>query len=164
MMRKWCVIVVLCLGLSGCAAQDAFETLGRIEHESNEIPVMGNVQLALPESAANEVFSNDGNSYYECDGYTLTLQNFLSGNLEQTVRNLSGFASERLTIMESKIGNCKRYEWVWTATGEGEDVLCRAMILDDGNYHYCLTTMAAAQQAGALQSEWNQVFASFALS
>lgn len=164
MMRKWCIILVLCMGLYGCAAQDTFETLGQVQHESNEVPVMGSIQVSLPESAAGEVFSNEGNSCYECDGYTLTLQTFSSGNMEQTVRSISGFSPERLTIIESKIGKCKRYEWVWTAVGEGEDVLCRAMVLDDGNYHYCLTTMAAAHQAGTLQSEWNQVFASFTLT
>lgn len=163
-MKKFCVVLMLCLGLSGCGTVETFETLGPVQHEPDEAPAMGEIQISLPESASKEVFANNDSSCYECDGYTLMLQTFSSGNLTQTIRNLSGFAPDKLTVLESKNGDYKRYEWVWTAAGEGADVLCRAMVIDDGDYHYCLSVMAPAQNAGALQGEWNQVFTSFTLS
>lgn len=163
-MKKMWVIVTLCLSLAGCGAVETFETLGAVQHEPEQTPVAGKVQLTLPESASKEVFANEGDAMYLCDGYTLTLQTLTSGDFSKTIQALSGFTLEKLTVMESQTENHRRYEWVWTAAGEGGDVLCRATVLDDGNYHYCLCTIAPAQSAGALQQEWNQVFRSFHLS
>lgn len=163
-MKKLCVILGLCLCLAGCGTEDVFETLGQIQHEPNAAPVMGTVQLTLPESAAKEVFSADENSMYDCGDYMLMLHTLSAGDVSRTVETLSGFSIDKLTVIESQAGAYKRYEWVWTAAGEGGDVLCRATVLDDGNYHYCLCAMAAAPNIGALQAEWNEVFATFTLS
>lgn len=163
-MKKFCVIVVLCLMLVGCGTAETFETLGQVQHESNEVPAMATVQLQLPQTASAEVFSSGGDTMYDCDGYTLMLQTVEAGDFSRTVQNLSGFSAERLTIMESKLGTSKRYEWVWTAAGEGGEVLCKAMVLDDGNYHYCLCAMAPAIQFGKIQEQLEQVFQSFNLT
>lgn len=163
-MKKLCVILVLCLGLTGCGTEEVFETLGQIQHEMDLAPAMSSVQLVLPESASQDVFSSEGNTMYDCGNYTLMLQTLSSGDLPRTVQSLSGFSLDKLTVMESKAGKYKRYEWVWTAAGEGNDALCRATVLDDGNYHYCLCAMTDAANMGKLQNEWNEVFASFTLS
>lgn len=163
-MKKLSVILVLCLGLAGCGTEEVFETLGQIQHEMDLAPAMGSVQLVLPESASKDVFSSDGNTMYDCGNYTLMLQTLSSGDLYRTVQSLSGFSLDKLTVMESQAGKYKRYEWVWTAVGEGSDVLCRAAVLDDGNYHYCLCAMTAAANVGKLQNEWNEVFGTFTLS
>lgn len=163
-MEKILVAAVLCLTLTGCATAQTFETLGQVQHQTDELPVMGAVCLTLPETASEEVLASDGNTLYYCDGYTLMLQTMLSGDFSGTVENLSGFQIDDLTVMESRTGAYCRYDWVWTAAGEGGDVLCRAAVLDDGSYHYCLCAMAPAQEAGGLQPEWAEVFHSFALS
>lgn len=163
-MKKICLILGMCFMFTGCATVETFETLGQIRHESDAAPAMGSVLLTLPESAAKEAFSNDGDKMYECDGYTLVLQTLSSGDFHKTVQSLSGFSVDDLTVMESQAGDHKRYEWVWTAAGEGGDVLCRATVLDDGNYHYCLCAIAPAQNVGSLQAEWNEVFHSFQLT
>lgn len=163
-MKKLCVMLGMCLLLTGCAATEVFETLGQIPHEANVSPAMGSIQLVLPDDAAVATLSNNGDKLYECDGYTLMLQTLSSGDIQKTVENISGFSAEDLTVMESRVGGNKRYEWVWTAAGEGGDVLCRATILDDGNYHYCLCAMAPAENMGTLQEKWNDVFRSFQLN
>lgn len=163
-MKKMCVILGLCLALSGCASVETFETLGPVEHEPGAVAAMGSVQLELPESAAAETFSDGSSTLYVCDGYSLMLQIMDAGDFERTAKALSGFDVEKLTVMESKTGTVRRYDWVWTAAGEGGDVLCRATVLDDGNYHYCLCTMAPATDAGKLQQTWNQLFRSFSVS
>lgn len=163
-MKKFCVALVLCLGLSGCAAAETFETLGQVEHDRAEAPAMGKINLTLPQSAAAEVFANRQDRMYDCGSYTLMVQTLSAGDLARTVETICGYSPENLTIMESETGKNSRYEWVWTAAGEGGDVLCRAAVLDDGDYHYCLYAMASAEQAGQLQTEWTQVFASFSLS
>lgn len=163
-MKKLCMIVALCFALVGCSAEEVFETLGQVRHETDETPVMNDVLLVLPESASTDVFSSDGNTMYDCGNYTLMLQILPAGDLSGTAQSLSGFSLERLTVMDSQTGGDQRYEWVWTAVGEGNDVLCRAAVLDDGNYHYCLCAMTDAGNAGKLQNEWNEVFGTFSLS
>jgi hypothetical protein len=47
--------------------------------------------------------------------------------------------------------------------GESGQLVCRAAVLDDGNYHYCLTAVAPAANAGELSEQWNALFASLRL-
>lgn len=162
-MKKLLLLLLLCPMLAGCSAADVFETLGPVQHQQDYTPVMANVQLSLPESAAAQTFGGGTDTMYDCEGYTLVMQTFSSGDFTGTVRSLSGFSPEKLTVMESRAGEVKRYDWVWTAAGEEGDMICRASVLDDGNYHYCLYTLAPAQSAGALTEEWNALFASFCL-
>lgn len=162
-MKKVCVWIGLCLLLCGCTA-DTFETLGPIAYESPQQPTMGTVQIDLPESAVAAAFADETETVYECDGYTLMVQTWSSGDVEGSIKALSGFSSEHLTLIESATQTGKRYEWVWTAAGEQGDVVCRAALLDDGNYHYCLCAIAPAKTVGAVQAEWTQVFHSFRIS
>lgn len=163
-MKKLAVVFLLCVFLCGCGAAETFETLGNVQHEPSEEPVMGTVCLSLPDTAKAEVFAVDGSTLYECDGYCLTVQTLASGDLLGTIETLSGFQSEKLTVMQTKTEKGKRYEWVWTAVGEGGDILCRATVLDDGSYSYCLCAMVAAENALLVQQEWNSVFSSFSIS
>lgn len=163
-MKKLWMILALCLILAGCGSAETFETLGQVQHELEELAAMGTVQLTLPESASKEVFANNGDTMYDCGDYTLTVQTLSGGDFSRTVQTLCGFSVNKLTVMESGTGKTGRYEWVWTAAGEGGDVLCRAAVLDDGNYHYCLCVIAPAQNAGALQEEWTELFQSFCLT
>ena len=162
-MKKCWVIGVLVLFLTGCGASEVFETLGNVVHEGGELPAAAEVAVQLPEEAAAEVFGSAEGTLYECEGYTLVLQTLASGDFARTVRTLSGFQPEKLTIVESRAGEAKRYDWVWTAAGEDGDVRCRATVLDDGNYHYCLSAVAEAENAGQLTAQWNELFSSFCL-
>ena len=161
-MKKM-MILLLCLALAGCSAVETFETLGPIQHIQNSPPALATVQLSLPDSAVAQTFGSGTDAMYDCDSYVVLLQTFSSGDFASTVHALSGFAPNKLTVMESSFADTKRYDWVWTAAGEEGEVLCRASVLDDGNYHYCLCTVAPADQAGDLSAEWNRLFSSFRL-
>lgn len=161
-MKKMWMIAALSLLLCGCAAE-TFETLGAVEHEPAAEPAMATVLLTLPDTASAEVFSAEDGSLYDCGDYVLTLQTLPAGDVSRTIKELSGFEVDRVTVLESGLGETRRYEWVWTAAGEGGDVLCRAAVLDDGSYHYCLCLMARSTQVGALQAQWSEILRSFAL-
>ncbi len=159
-MKKW-MMLWICLGmLSGCAGP-TFETLGRVDHVSATQPPMGQFLLQLPKEAA--VLSSAGeNSLYICDGYTLALQTFSAGDLNATVRLISGYSLDQLTVIESG-AQVKRYDLAWTAVGETGHQICRAAILSDGLYHYTLTLMADAEQVVLTREAWEQVLSSFCL-
>ena len=68
-----------------------------------------------------------------------------------------------MTLLETKQDGAARYECVWTSvSGEGQRV-SRAVILDDGSYHYCVCVSADAQNAGALQDTWQALLGSIVL-
>lgn len=162
-MRKYVLLASLALLLTGCGAE-TFETV------SDDLiqPVMGSVremEVKLPDHAASPVVNSiDGGKLYFCDGYTLTVQTMSGGDLNKTVQNICGFDRETLTVIRTKDQENTCYEWVWTSAGEDGDQLGRAMVLEAGNYHYCLTAMAHAEDAASLQPEWDQLFSSFKLA
>ena len=99
---------------------------------------------------------------YETTEYKQAL--VIRGDLEKTVNELCGYSADTLQLLQSREGELKRIDWVWTCAGEGGDQVGRAMVLDDGSYHYCLTAMADADVVGTLEDQWNRVFTSFAIS
>lgn len=162
-MKKFMLLIGFVLLLSGCAASETFETLGPVIHQSEELPAMAAVELSLPDSASAQTFGGATDALYECDGYTIVRQTLASGDFYSTMRTLSGCSPEDLTVLESGTPDTRRYDWVWTAVGEDGDLICRAAVLDDGNYHYCVCTIAPATEAGKLTQAWNALFASFRL-
>ena len=81
----------------------------------------------------------------------------------EELRELTGFDREDLTVIQTAITDASKYECVWTAAGEGGDMVGRAVILDDGNYHYCMTVMAMQEQAAELRDTWKTLIDSFTL-
>ena len=160
-MKKWLVFFLCMILLSGCS-EPVFETMGPVEHVSATAAPTRRVVLQLPASAS-VLTVNGGDTLYTCDGYTLSLQTVAGGDLRGTVLAVSGFAYEKITVMEQVCGDHKRYDFVWTAAGENGDSICRAAVIDDGKYHYCLTAMADATDAGAVRETWNEVFGTFCL-
>ena len=53
-----------------------------------------------------------------------------------------------------------RYDFVWSAAGETGERLGRGAIVDDGNYHYCLSAM---RDPGDTEIPWRDIFSSFSL-
>lgn len=163
MKKIWWIVCMLGL-LTGCSTMETFETLGDISHVSATLPEPTDLVLKMPANAALEVSLEDGGvSMYSCDGYTMVLQMLKAGNLEATIRTLSGFAPENVTILETACGDHMRYDWVWTAVAEEGDLVCRGAVLDDGIYHYALYTIAPSQNAGEVKEDWNELFGSFCL-
>ena len=156
-MKRLCIVFLLCALLSGCAAAPVYETLGGDIHEASA--VLKEAVVAVPEGAKKTELV-DG-AYWVCDSFDLQVQTLPSGDMAATVSALSGLNLEGLTVMTSGSREMLRYEWVWTAMSEAGQMLCRAAVLDDGAYHYCLTAIGPAEQGQNLNEQWNDIFSAF---
>ena len=159
-MRKCCLILVLCLFLCGCGVQETFETV-EDDHAAAVMQEQKRISLQVEEDAV--ALQGDTGTIYLCDGYEVTAEILSAGNLNGTFQTLTGFGMDALTVVETSAGDTSRYECVWTAAGEQGDTVGRAVILDDGIYHYCVTVSAAAEDAAALQAAWQAILDSLTL-
>lgn len=160
-MRIVCVILVAIM-LGGCGVQPVLET---VEDPWIEVAApYRELRVNLPKDAATPVLQADGaGKLYLCDGYVLTIQTFPSGDVDATMQQLTGFTRQQLTCMETREGEIKQYNCVWSAAGEGGDHVGRAVILDDGNYHYAVSVMADFATAGELTDTWQTILGSVCL-
>ena len=159
-MKKLCVLLAAVLLLTGCAAEETFETIADVYGEQN-LPQPKQVVLTIPEEAAAQAIVGSSGTLYLCDGYEITVETLSAGDINSTFRQLTGFETDDLTVMETAQLGFSRYECVWTAAGEGGDMVGRVAVLDDGNFHYCVTVMAGAAEAGKLQSTWKDLLNGF---
>ena len=160
-MKKWMLLLLMIL-LTGCGAEETFETVA----DELVLPVMAQprfVCVDLPGETALPVIENDHGRIYICNDYEIILQTVESGDLESTIQMVSGLSEENITMVETGSEHTRRYEFVWAAAGEGGDQTGRAVILDDGNYHYCLSALRCTGNEKT-QINWDQVFSSFQLA
>lgn len=160
-MKKAMVLLPLLLLLSGCGGE-SYETVSDVPVQP--VRTAAQIQLALPEDSSVVAVSNaaDG-TVYLCDGYCVTVSTHGAGDLDATLRLATGFSRAQLPLLERQEGANRRYECAWAAAGEGEDQIGRAVILDDGSFHYVLTVMGEADRAGELTQVWQEILASFKL-
>ena len=158
-MKKLWAIVGLALLLTGCGVSETFETLAD-DYAAVQSSAPQKLVFAVPDDAAEQVMQSESGTLYFCDGYEITVQTLHAGDLDRTLRAITGYGEESLTVMRTENGNMKRYACTWTAAGEAGDMVGRTLIVDDGNYHYCLSVTANAQEAGSLQESWNALFRS----
>ena len=162
-MKIKVLIALMALLLTGCGAEETFETV------SDDLvqPVMAqmrHVSVWLPEDAAAPALESEDGAVYVCEDYEVYQQVLPSGDLEATVRSVSGFDLENLTVVTSSRDGCKRHDFVWASASEQGDRVGKGCILDDGSYHYVLTVLGNAESAGENEEEWRQILDSFALS
>lgn len=163
MKRFWILLVLVSLLLCGCSAQETFETV-LDALDAGEIEPAKQVVLELPKDAAvTTMESTDGGVLYLCDGYVLSVQTLSGGDLSRTLKQITGYSKEQLKMMQTRAGQTQKYSCVWTAAGEGGDQVGRAVILDDGSYHYCVSVMADSQVSGELTPAWQKLLASVSL-
>ena len=163
MKKGWMIwLVTGILLLSGCS-EPVYETVA----DEPAVPAVAQsrqILVSLPENAAVPTVEQTGvGNIYECDGFTLTIQTMDAGDLDKTLQTLTGYRRADLQVIESVKDGFKRYDSVFTAAGEGALQVGRVCILDDGAYHYAVTTMAPENTAGQLQSAWEDIFGTFRL-
>ena len=97
-MKKCTILIlVVLLMLSGCAAEETMETVSDVL----DAPVMAQmreISLVLPEEAASPTVESDSERVYLCEDYEITVQILDGGNLDQTVKTLSGYERDVLTV------------------------------------------------------------------
>ncbi|MGM9550455.1 MAG: hypothetical protein ACI3V5_11520 [Faecousia sp.] len=161
-MKKVWILLVFSMFLWGCAREETMETV------SDDIvqPVMaqpGEISVRLPDNAVAPVLESDSEQVYLSEDYEIIIETVSGGDLSATIQRLSGYPAENLTVMETERDGVKRYDFVWAAAGENGDLLGRAVILDDGSYHYCMSVLRDADTTETSQIVWRDVFESFRL-
>jgi len=162
-MKKQRLMMALVLLLCGCSTEQTFEMV------TDELVLNASVQpreilLTLPEETLLPAMETNQGTLYLCDGYDISVQTLQSGDLDATVRQISGFGREELTIMQTKAGDYTCYEFVWTAATDLGQQVGRAMILEDTDYHYTLCAVAPEKHAEEYQQIWNGIFDSFGIT
>lgn len=158
-VKKWGFICLLVIFLTGCGAEETLETV----NDEWVVPVMSQprqISVSLPDNAVAPVLEQEGRQLYMAEGYEIMVETLAAGDLDATIRSLSGYGKEQLTVLETRQEDAERYEFVWTTAGEKGDRLGRAVILDDGDYHYCMSVL---RDTGDTQIVWRDVFSSFSL-
>lgn len=162
MKRMW-VVFACAICLCGCNAEQTMETI------SDDLTVLAEEQacevaVSVADEDAVTFFGEDGSRLYLCDNYTVTVQTLSGGDIDQSMRTVTGFSKDSMTVIKTVKDGITQYEYAWSAIGEKEDQICRGVMLDDGTYHYAVTVMADYSQAADLQDTWQAVFESVALS
>lgn len=160
-MKKLLILTACALVLCGCAAQDTFETVGD-EYVQSVMQSQRTLALTVEEGATT--LQSEAGTVYLCDGYTVTVEVCAAGDLSRTLQNLTGYEAGELTVMTTASSGMSRYECAWACAGEGGDAVGRAVIWDDGAYHYCVSILSAAEDAQALLPAWNAIFDSVSIS
>ncbi len=161
-MKKLCLAAVLVLMLTGCAEPESFETISDLYVEPQLQPAQ-QTSLLLGQESVNIEQEAGTDRIYLCDDFCVMVQTFSAGDLDATIRSITGYSKENLTVLEHRENGITNYECVWVSAGEGGDQVGRMLILDDGSHHYALSVMADADMAGELTPVWELLFDSFAI-
>ena len=161
-MRKWMALLMMVLLLCGCGAEETWETISD-EPVLEAMAQPREILVELPGEVALPAMESEGQRLYVCEDYEICLQTLNGGDLDRTVRTLSGYSLDAVTVMETSLQGIDRYEFVWVSAGEEGDRLGRGVILSDGGYHYTLTVLRDADTTEKSQILWNDIFASFQL-
>ena len=161
-MGKKIAAVLAALLLSGCGTQETFETV----LDDFAEPVLASVRqmyVILPPEAASPVLESETGVVYVCEDYEIHQQVLPSGDLSATVKEVSGYDLENLTMVSTRQEDCKRYDFVWVAASDQGEQIGKGCILDDGSHHYALTVLGKSDTAGAYESVWWEILNSFSL-
>lgn len=161
-MKYFLSVLMMALLLSGCKAEETLETIA----DEWAVPVMAQpkeISVSLPGEAAIPAVEGSSGRIYVCEDYEIVIQTYPSGDLNATIQELSGYSRDDLTIVETVQDGIDRYDFVWASAGEGGDQLGRAVILDDGEYHYTMAVTRSSDTTETSQITWSQVFQSFTL-
>lgn len=161
MVKKRILIAMLAaLFLAGCGKTETMETVA----DEMDVPVLAQprkISVELP-GQAEAALETDAGQLYVTDDYEIALETLDGGDLNGTLQALSGRTAEELTVLETRTEDgMKRYEFVWACAGEEGDRLGRAVILDDGNYHYCLSVLRPADRKEPLRWYGARCFSPF---
>lgn len=161
-MKKCICFLLILVSFTGCASEPTFETVADEWVQSVAAP-MGQITVELPEEAVVPVSESELGKLYQCDGYEIAVQTRQSGDLDATLRTVTGYSREALTLMQTGAGDVDRWELVWSCMGETGDRIGRACVLDDGNYHYVLSVLADADRYAELETVISDLFRSYSL-
>ncbi len=159
-MKKWWMLILAAVLLTGCGGRETLETVA----DELVVPVMAQpkqIQAKLPGEAAMPTVESDSGRLYLCQDYEIMLQTLAGSDLDATLRSVTGYGREDLTVLETLRSDMPCYEFTWSCAGESGDRVGQGIILDDGTYHYCMTALWDAEKSEDLQIIWSEIFSSF---
>ena len=160
---KIVVFLLLAALLSGCSKAEVYETVNDEAAQSVSAQPR-EILFDLAQEPVLPAMESDGGTLYLCGDYDVVVHTCQSGDLQNTVREVSGFLPEELTLIQTGTGDVSRYEFVWSSAVDGGQQIGRATVLDDGNYHYILSATVDAELIEEYQEIWNGIFESFQLA
>lgn len=160
-MKNLVLLLPLVL-LIGCGTAE-YETVADVY--TDHIPVAGELSVLLPQqAAATALQSHEGGEMWIFDDFVMTKSVLPGGDLQKTVKTVTGLPMEQLTLITVSGGPVAQYACAWASIGETGEVVNRAAILDDGSYHYVVALQAEADRARELSWQWDAIMASVALN
>ena len=160
---KIVTVILLAVLLTGCAKTEVFETVQDDMVQSVSAQPR-EILFDLAQEPVLPAMESDSGTLYLCGDFDVVAHTCRSGDLQSTVKEVSGFAPEELTVIQTGTGDVDRYEFVWTSATDFGQQIGRATILDDGNYHYILSATVDAELMEEYQEIWNGIFESFQLA
>jgi len=160
-LKKLTVILLMMCLLAACGSGQTLETVQDVYTPQTETPM--EVHLTLPADALAQTLSSEAGRLYICNGFTVTVQTLPGGDLARTLTDTTGYDKSRLSLIETEKDGITCYRLSWVCLGEGGDQAARTLVLDDGVFHYAVTVMAPAQDAGALSDTWQEILSSVTL-
>lgn len=164
-MKKWLLLMGLAAALAGCARveQPVMETIGPGSCAQESKTTAGEISVMIPEEAVCEAMAPDeAGKLYTWDNHTLQLQTMDGGDIRKTVRKLTGLDYDDLTVMSYQKGDLTYHKTVWCAAGEDGTLMGRALVADDGAYHYCVSLLSPEDSDSA--EVYDRLCASFAVT
>ena len=163
-MRRICLGILLIILLTGCASKEKYETVSSC-YVDQTVQSPQNICVIFPQSASVHVIQDDlDNKLLFADDYTISLQTLEGGDIQSTVKGCTGYDYHELSVIQTRKNDLTRYDCVWSAAGEGQDMIGRMAILDDGVYHYVLSVMSPASDVLDLSGDINLMFNSFCVN
>ena len=160
---KIVAVFLLAVLLTGCGKAVVYETV--TDEAAQSVSAQPReILFDLAQEPVLPAMESDGGTLYLCGDFDVMVHTCQSGDLSNTVREVSGFLPEELTVIQTGTGDVNRYEFVWTSATDFGQQIGRATILDDGNYHYILSATVDAELMEEYQEIWNGIFESFQLA
>lgn len=160
---KIATVILLAALLAGCGKTEVFETVHDDMVQSVSVQPR-EVFFDLAQEPVMPAMESDSGTLYLCGDFDVVVHTCQSGDLQNTVKEVSGFLPEELTVIQTGEGDVDKYEFVWTSATDLGQQIGRATVLDDGNYHYILSATVDAELMEEYQEIWNGIFESFQLS
>ncbi len=152
MKKLWVLLAVVLL--AGCQARD-YETLSDAYVEQQPQP--GELFFLVPADGTVMTCSQPGEELYLWEGCTLSVRRRTAGDLDATLREVTGYGREALSPLQWEENGLDYTACAYVCAGEGGDRLGRTLVLDDGAWHYCLTLLVEADRAEEYSSLWENL-------
>lgn len=138
--------LIFILSLSGCAVNGSAAAECVADVPVTTVPPAHIILADLPQELALTASADEGkHAVFCCDDYEVTEEIFAAVSLDDAFVRLTGRSSDTLLPIRTADFPHERYEYAWTAAGEGETAVCCGTLLFDGDYYYALTVRCSAE-------------------